>query len=520
MSRKAISNLLSKVYGPYPEHIILNPDFPRAGVKPALHELQLRFNGEEKIIGFDVTEYITKPPLDSPVLKKEIVFIGILEIQNLDWLSAQGLKYLQHDFEEYDKKIHIEGFETKLPLERAYDRRKPEDPFLKVRICCRKSVLALYLTSKNDPEKLLISSEYESRHRKYWVKSLHAACYAASRNFLDRYRLRAAIDDLIERDKGQTPLEERTIDWLVRRYRDMIVSDDRNRPRMIPDLSPDTEDSLPPARYPRHVSEAEVRGYFAAHAEWLLAHQLAKQGTIRLLNIPRWIDFCKQVYSDSLEAARHRVRWGLAHGEDVDWEFDEYDLEQRLARFGQTEDFWRQQLLRIQRRVQQQPTQAVQALMPDTLDNQGKVIGEHVFDHDSDFSYLSSSSSDYTEDSDAPEPPPAGKARLLAICQRPPSIPNGRFVWHCPIPGCKYDVNLMAPATEQLRLVPPHSARILTGKSWKTDDDVIRKALSYIVSHHYELHLAEAGIRLARGRNGTVRITETAVEVKGDAPVT
>ncbi|KAF9566518.1 hypothetical protein CPC08DRAFT_99834 [Agrocybe pediades] len=132
-------------------------------------------------------------------------------------LPSCRLKHLQRDFEEFDKKIH-EGREAKLSLEVYYNRRKPGDPFVKVRICCRKSMLALYMTSNTDPDKLIIFSDYQSRHRTYWVKSLHIACYAESRNFLDRYRLRAAVQLIIEREGKQTSSEGRTIDWFVRRY--------------------------------------------------------------------------------------------------------------------------------------------------------------------------------------------------------------------------------------------------------------------------------------------------------------
>jgi len=166
--RKPINELLENVYGPYPEHMILHHDFPRAGVKPVLHELQLHFNGDKKIIGFvffetpphasftyqhllifrfDDTEYITKPPPNSRLAKKpEIMFFGILEIEKLDWLSEQGLHYLQRDLKDYDHKIHISGHETRATLEELYEERTPDDHFLKVRICCRKTMLAHYLT--------------------------------------------------------------------------------------------------------------------------------------------------------------------------------------------------------------------------------------------------------------------------------------------------------------------------------------------------------------------------------------
>lgn len=36
-----IASLLEHVYGPYPDTVILNDNFPRPGVKPPLRQLQL-----------------------------------------------------------------------------------------------------------------------------------------------------------------------------------------------------------------------------------------------------------------------------------------------------------------------------------------------------------------------------------------------------------------------------------------------------------------------------------------------
>ncbi|KAF4616394.1 hypothetical protein D9613_008678 [Agrocybe pediades] len=164
----------------------------------------------------------------------------------------------------------------------------------------------------------------------------------------------------------------------------------------------DTDEPL--ARYPPHVSEAEVRGHCAAQAEWLLSHELAKKGTNKLFNVPLWIEFCKQSYYDSLDAHRDDVRWGLAHGEEVDLSTREYELIRRLARFGQTEDFWRQRLTRaLNSRVEKRPAQpAVPALISITTpNNQRKPASKKVFDHDSDFS-SSSSDSESESESDTP----------------------------------------------------------------------------------------------------------------------
>jgi hypothetical protein len=43
-----IASLLENVYGPYPDTVILNDNFPRLGVKPSLRQLQL-YSGKQNI---------------------------------------------------------------------------------------------------------------------------------------------------------------------------------------------------------------------------------------------------------------------------------------------------------------------------------------------------------------------------------------------------------------------------------------------------------------------------------------
>jgi hypothetical protein len=43
-----IASLLENVYGPYPDTVILNDNFPRLGVKPPLRQLQL-YSGKQNI---------------------------------------------------------------------------------------------------------------------------------------------------------------------------------------------------------------------------------------------------------------------------------------------------------------------------------------------------------------------------------------------------------------------------------------------------------------------------------------
>ena len=44
--------MLEHVYGPYPEHMILNSDFPRPGGKLVMNNLELNFQGDPEITGY------------------------------------------------------------------------------------------------------------------------------------------------------------------------------------------------------------------------------------------------------------------------------------------------------------------------------------------------------------------------------------------------------------------------------------------------------------------------------------
>ena len=169
-----------------------------------------------------------------------------------------------------------------------------------------------------------------------------------SLNFLDRYRLRALIVELIELDHSETSLADRNIDWLLDRYFKYIIPRDLKN-RIITDPSLEREILLEP-RHPRHIPISEIRGYFASQAEWLLANQLASSSTsanVRLVDIPQWISFCLKVRAEVADAKRNGIRWGVPHktGKDLSKSSSKnLSLSQRLAKYGQTESFWAKKL--------------------------------------------------------------------------------------------------------------------------------------------------------------------------------
>ena len=184
-----------------------------------------------------------------------------------------------------------------------------------------------------------------SRIRTVEITSLDVRTYEHSRNFLDRYFLWAVICQIDALDKGRTPLDQRTIDWLVERYTTDIRTHDFFQ-RLISN-GPGEQTSV--KRHLRHVSQADIRGHFAAQAEWLLAYQLSSSSSQEIrgrVSLRHWVAFCREVKVDRQKARSQGVRWGMPHGVKKDY-IGKVSDEFGLARFGMGDKpatFWETQL--------------------------------------------------------------------------------------------------------------------------------------------------------------------------------
>ena len=353
------------------------------------------------------------------------------------------------------------------------------------------------------------------RHLTFSIKSLHRTTYDMSRNFLDRYRLRALIVELIELDHGETPLADRNIDWLVDRYYKHIIPRSLQS-RIITDPSLERE-ILQEPRHPRHVSHAEIRGYFASHAEWLLANQLASLSTsvnVKLVDIRQWISFCLQVRTEAADARRNGFKWGLPHCRKtgIDLSKSSSPLSQSLANYGQTKSFWAKKLENVnaQRKAARTKQTRVSCLFHSCIESsivssshsQRRSISPEVesfqtsiptiisqFQYDSDFSEASTIASSDSEEELYPV------SKIQYFCLQPPEIPNGRFVWNCP--GCDYYVDLLNLSPDILNHLPDDTKRVLGGKSWKIKEEPIQRLLFQLVSNHYRDHHLPSGARAA-----------------------
>jgi hypothetical protein len=174
-----------------------------------------------------------------------------------------------------------------------------------------------------------------------------------------RYRLWALIRYIIEMDEGKTPVQDRTIDWLVDKYRelrnsgDLDVDHDSNWPRPYAskgeasNVDMRTEGEGPQRRHdPSHISRADARGYFAAQCEWLLAQQLAPgHRNFWRVNMIKWVKFCTHAQTARKKALESGIRWGLPFGVTV---VGDESLAARLSQFGGSVQFWDRELRNLE----------------------------------------------------------------------------------------------------------------------------------------------------------------------------
>lgn len=161
---------------------------------------------------------------------------------------------------------------------------------------------------------------------------------------------------MIDTDEAHTPVEDRTIDWLVktylRRFRARRTTDPyhtfelKHRHIFDPnDSDVDSDGNTSTPRHLRHIPRAEIRGYFAAHAEWILAQMIAPDSSSQYkLNISKWIAFCTQVKKERRDARSSGVQWGIPFGGDRTVQKDKKKID--LTQFGKTAEFWEGQIKR------------------------------------------------------------------------------------------------------------------------------------------------------------------------------
>ncbi|KAJ2927132.1 hypothetical protein H1R20_g9969, partial [Candolleomyces eurysporus] len=294
---------------------------------------------------------------------------------------------------------------------------------------------------------------------------MKADCYFKSLNWHNRYQLLHLMKDLAA--KGDAEIEDRTIEWFIKEYKNRYLGDDKKR-RIVfrydtNDINIRPDGTVKKARYLRHISSADIRGHFAEHCEWLLANQIASSSsTTQVFNLSEWVKFCDQVKVWRKKARDlDGQRWGIAWNTPEDLVFPQDDR-YFLQRFGGRAAEWNQKLsLALKRKPPKK--QKVQSLhhfvyadsltlltqrpapepevIPDyeapRSSKRRRVVKATQCIYDSDFS------EDSTEGESDAEWEESETVQVPTICLQEPSLSAGNFKWFCPGSSCSFEIDLL-----------------------------------------------------------------------------
>lgn len=355
------------------------------------------------------------------------------------------------------------------------------------------------------------------RFRKFAVKSLHAETFAASKTFLARYRLRALLVELNKIDK-ETPISLKDHNWVVQNYISHILprdSEDERRLKLRGGSQSALNDDLLYPKHPRHVPRSQIYSELAEHCDWILANQIAKTASTTgvqktLIFIPSWVEWCHEAYAASFEAKQGSVKWGMSAAVDVKnlKRNTPQSLPQRLAKFGESENFWKSQLKNwvkhskeyvevrcsfywfqfqfiwlLHQKHQKELSLLSQRRQPSPFKSGGYNPDPNFSTGNKTSEWADSDGDDFSGQKDL--------LKEVSFCAQPPQIPLGSFVWSCPGQYCHQEIDLLSITPQHIVLLPPDLVHVLKTEQWKTHDAPIQRALAIMVSHHYQhAHLA------------------------------
>ncbi|TFK30438.1 hypothetical protein FA15DRAFT_7972 [Coprinopsis marcescibilis] len=347
-----------------------------------------------------------------------------------------------------------------------------------------------------------------SLERNFEIMSIQAETYNNSRNFLERYQLFRVMKHISDEDNNRTPFHARTMEWWTTRYIDTFRKEDLHR-RIIYNFDSKIQDggnvsadgTIKRKRFLRHLARADIEGRFAAHAEWLLANQIASAASyIQLFDTSYWVKYCRNLVSARKEAAKRAAKgerkWGIPHGEPVGYRKDD---EFGFERFGSNLSVWNKKLESALKRTEKpldgEPSLISLPPRPDSKSRrqqkrqktQKRQTDQYIYD--SDFTEPSTSGE---SDSDEGEfKPSLEKLRSIpAFCLQSQGISPGCFKWNCPASQCGYYIDLLENTT--------------LSKTSHAGERFFRKELCDIVSQHFRVaHLEplELGIEIKNGKS-------------------
>ncbi|KIL60135.1 hypothetical protein M378DRAFT_14316 [Amanita muscaria Koide BX008] len=440
-------DLVDEPYGPYSEDIF-HQYFPVPGFVPSLQLLTLE------------CKYLHR------INKYPVKFYGLLKIESLDWLSDEGKQLLEAEYRKRDERLHAVR-KSELTLETLYGDAKGRGSQISVFISSEKTLAAEYMTSERHRNSFLIHShtcDARGHNRLYKVLTLEDETAIKSRNFIARFSQWACINKLIELDGGATPIQDRTIDWIITRYIYGCQNSDDPAFRSIVDwtrdVSSDEEDvnmdgentiNVSYRRHERHIPRSEVESSFASQCEWLL-HTSLRPSPART------------------RAVQNGYRAGLPHGVH---EVDQSPLPVRLAKFGGTAEIWENKLKNLEinwltfvnkQDARNETDDSYGEDEPDLIARPAQQPIEEPFHYDEDFSEPSTPG-DINSDDEIPHAPPEVVSRIPYFVWCTPQVLPGRFKWDCP--GCDHTIDLLNLEQEQLELLPRKFAEYIKSLKWE-----------------------------------------------------
>ncbi|XP_006458049.1 hypothetical protein AGABI2DRAFT_115068 [Agaricus bisporus var. bisporus H97] len=543
----SLRKLLEDPFGPYPDYRILNPEWPRKSgsvPRPVLTSVHMKCGGRS--IGLDETELLKEAPSSSRIAQHNVETFGVLEIEKLNWLTETGKRWLEQDLRKRDDDFKTAGKASQLSLETVYGDGVNSGSTISVWLKFDKILSATYMTLDEDPTLLVLQAA--DRNRSFCIGTLDVEVYHLSRNFLERYRMRRVIHELI--DGSNSPIEDRDIDWLVEKYLTQEVAMDKHF-RIIynPNLSNAQYNKrgdlrLSEPRHTRTIHTSQIREMFARQAEWILADQVVSLSpNARYLNIKRWYKFVREVRKARRMARGHGKRWGEPWNRDL---YGIWAVQRQIdwTKFGGTQEDWKRLLKnarnnpapRFQARDKSQPTPKPwlppttrqQVSLAEPLTQRFQLQGssrplpppppppaEPVdFQYDSDFSEASTDPETSEQESDLEHDPKLAR-EMPWYYSVPPTLESTQHTWRCPFCN-NYQLDLLKPEEDELEILPVRYADLLRLRQWTTvtDPDVVT-AFGHLVNNHYKQHLAEVMVQIVADEEKGTSVRKVAKEVKG-----
>ena len=339
------------------------------------------------------------------------------------------------------------------------------------------------------------------RHRQYEVITMDVATYSLSENYFWRYRLLNLMDKICKK-RPMDHIEKRDPEWFVKQYLRFFAypKEDRHRRLIHGSDDSDLDDERNP-RTPRqllHVHRSEILGLFAAHAEWIITHEVSRQN--RMINIKAWDQFARRVKKERREAAKHGVSWGWPVGQEHGGDdasssasceeegSDEEDIAKRNPVIGKSISVVSRKL-EIAKQKKPRGKAPVESSSESGPDPEGHVYA-------SDWSEPSDSAwgSDELDvvDQDVLDAIPW----QLRMLPRPPDA-DGR--WRCPLSNCLYQIDLRNLTEDECWNVDRAVAGYILEKRWHNvyQDGTVLEGWLQMVRNHYDGHFTEVGVTWA-----------------------